>query len=68
MLYQLLRLVGHLVFPAFEVFNRIRGAHQLPLPRVVVLVNDIGKMIMVSSVKVGENHVVLGYGRGRPMY
>jgi hypothetical protein len=23
---------------------------------------------MVSSVKVGENHVVLGYGRERPMY
>jgi hypothetical protein len=22
----------------------------------------------LSSVKVGENHVVLGYGRGRPMY
>jgi hypothetical protein len=26
------------------------------------------KLKILSSVKVGENHVVLGYGRERPMY
>jgi hypothetical protein len=27
-----------------------------------------GEETALSSVKVGENHVVLGYGRERPMY
>ena len=26
------------------------------------------KSVVLSSVKVGENHFVLGYGRERPMY